>query len=124
MLRRRLFYHAGDPWRARLALKVELIDAYGGRRAVVFDTEDVLETMKLHEIQREADETLEAFRNMIDFGPEGWVPTERYDEAMTRSNQDKEDTLAAAMSVEERAEIVGHWPFHDLHVENTFDELS
>jgi len=50
----------------------------------VFDAEDVCETMKLDEVPRRADETLEACQNMIGFGPEGWVPTEDYEEAMVR----------------------------------------
>lgn len=32
--------------------------------------------MELEEVERGADETLEACRNMISFGPEGWVPIE------------------------------------------------
>ncbi|KAJ7775916.1 protein kinase subdomain-containing protein PKL/CAK/Fmp29, partial [Mycena maculata] len=81
MLRRRLFYHAGDPWEGEtLALKVALIAATENWETltgtcapcpVVFDAEDVRETMKLDKVQREADETLEACRNMIGFGPEG-----------------------------------------------------
>jgi len=118
MLRRRLFYYAGDPWEGEtLALKVALIEATenwdtltggGAPCPVVFDAEDVRETMKLDEVQREADETLEACRNMIGLGPEGWVPTEHYEEAMTRSKQLKEDAWAAATSAEERAEIAAH----------------
>jgi hypothetical protein len=106
VLRRRLFYHASDPWEGEtLALKVALIQATenwetltggGAPCPVVFDAEDVRETMKLDEEQRGADETLEACQNMIGFGPEGWVPTEHYEEAMTRSKQLKEDALAAA----------------------------
>ncbi|KAG7088307.1 hypothetical protein E1B28_012317 [Marasmius oreades] len=73
--------------------------------------------MKLDKVQREADETLETCRNMIAFGPEGWVPTEHYEEAMARSKQLKEDTLAAATSAEERAEIATHWLLDDMDEE-------
>ncbi|KAJ7485197.1 protein kinase subdomain-containing protein PKL/CAK/Fmp29 [Mycena galericulata] len=127
MLRRRLFHHASDPWEGEtLALKVALIEATenwetltggGAPCPVVFDAEDVRETMKLDEVQREADETLEACRNIIGFGPEGWVPTKHYEEAMIRSKQLKADTLAAAMSAEERAEIAAHWPLDDTDEE-------
>jgi len=54
---------------------------------------------------------------MIGFGPEGWVPTEHYEEAMVRSKQLKEGTLAAAMSAEEQAEIAAHWPLDDMDEE-------
>jgi len=38
------------------------------------------------------------------------VPAEHYEEAMARSKKLKEDGLAAAESVEERAQIAAHWP--------------
>jgi hypothetical protein len=97
VLRRRLFCHASDPWEGEtLALKVALIEATenwemltGGSAPcpVVFDAEDVRETMELDEVQRRADENLEALGNIIGFGPEGWVPTRHYEEAMAHSKQ-------------------------------------
>jgi len=50
--------------------------------------------MKLDAVQRGADEAQEACRNLIGFGPEGWVPTERYEEAMARNDQLTEGPLA------------------------------
>ncbi|KAI6017895.1 protein kinase subdomain-containing protein PKL CAK Fmp29 [Pisolithus marmoratus] len=124
MLRRRLFCHANDPWEGEtLALKVALIEATenwetltgGGLPCpVMFDAEDVRETMKLDAEQRGADETLEACWNMIGFGPEDWVPAEHFEEAMTRSRQLKKDALAEAKSEEERAQIAAHWPLDDM----------
>jgi hypothetical protein len=127
MLRRRLFCHASDPWEGEtLALKVALIEATenwetltggGAPCPVVFDAEDVREMRELDEVQRGVDETLEACRNMIGFGPEGWVPTEYYEEAMARSKHLKEDVLAEARSDEERAEIAAHWLMDDMDEE-------
>ncbi|THH18002.1 hypothetical protein EW146_g2913 [Bondarzewia mesenterica] len=127
ILRRRLFYHAGNPWEGEtLALKAALIEAAekwetltggGAPCPVVFDAEEVRETMKLDAVQRGADETLEACRNMIGFGPEGWVTTEHYEDAMTCSKQLKEDALAATTSAEERAEITAHWLLDDMDEE-------
>ncbi|KAG6329006.1 hypothetical protein ID866_10083 [Astraeus odoratus] len=127
ILRRRLFYHAGDPWEGEtLVLKVALIEAMenwetltggGAPCPVVFDAEDVRETMKLDAFQRRSDRNLEMCQNIIGFGPEGWVPTEHYEDAMTRSKWMKEKALAAAKSAEERAEIAGHWPFDDMDEE-------
>ena len=57
---------------------------------IVFDAEDVRKTKEL----RGADETLEACQNMIHFGPEGWVPAKRYEEAARRRKQLKMDALA------------------------------
>ena len=127
-LRHRLFTHAGNPWEGEtLALKVALIEATenwetltggGAPCPVVFDAEDVRETMKLKEVQREADESLEVCWNAIGLGPESWVPTRRYEEAMTRSRKLKTDGFAVEMSVEERAEIAAHWPFDDMDEED------
>jgi hypothetical protein len=124
MFLRRLFYHASDPWEGEtIALKVALIEATEkwGRLTrgsepcpVVFDVEDVRETMKLDAVQREADETFEACRAMIGFESEGWVSTTHYEEAMARGEQLKEDALAAATSAEERAEIMAHWFLDDM----------
>ncbi|KAI5114954.1 hypothetical protein M0805_002672, partial [Coniferiporia weirii] len=126
-LRRRLFCHASDPWEGEaLALKVALIQATknwetltggGPPCPVVFDHDDVRETMKLDAEQKEADEVLEACRDVIDFGPEGWVPVEHYEEAMAISEKLKEDGLAAAESEEERAQVAAHWPLDDMDEE-------
>ena len=124
VLRRRLFCHASDPWEGEtLALKVALIKAAknwetltgGGMPCpIAFDAEDMRETMKLDEVQRGRDETFEALQNLVGFGPEGWVPTEHYELAIAYSKQLKEDALAQATSVEERDEIVTHWPLDDM----------
>jgi hypothetical protein len=66
MLRRRLFHHASDPWEGEThALKIALIERTenwetltrgGAPCPVVFDAEDVRETMKLDKVQRRAQE--------------------------------------------------------------------
>jgi len=128
MFRHRLFCHASDPWEGEtLALKIALIRATknwetltggGPSCPVVFDAEDVRETMKLDAELRGADEAIELYQNLIGFGPEGWVPVEHYEEAMARSRQLKEGALAAAESEgEERAQIAAHWPFNDMDEE-------
>ena len=127
MFRRRLFCHASDPWEGEtLALKVALVQATknwktltggGPPCPIAFDPDDVRETMKLDAEQREADESLEACRDVIGFRPEGWVPAEHYEEAMTRSKKLKKDELAAAESEEERAQVAEHWPLDDMDEE-------
>ena len=84
---------------------------------IAFDPKDAHETMELDAEQREADECLEAFQDMIGFGPEGWVPVERYEEAMELGKELKEAGLAAAESEEEWAEILGHCPLDDIDEE-------
>ncbi|KAF8869729.1 protein kinase subdomain-containing protein PKL/CAK/Fmp29 [Mucidula mucida] len=125
VLRRRLFRYASDPWQGEtLALKVALIEATDKwktlmgedlRCPIVFDPGDAHETMKLDAEQKEADEALEACRDVIGFhGPEGWVPAEYYEEAMTRSRKIREDGLPAAESEVERVQVAAHWPFDDM----------
>ena len=85
LLRRRLYDEASYPWEGEtLELKVALMEATenwetltgGGTPCpVVFDAEDVHETMKLDKELREVDETVEACQNLIGHGPEGWVPS-------------------------------------------------
>ncbi|KAH9942760.1 protein kinase subdomain-containing protein PKL CAK Fmp29 [Amylocystis lapponica] len=124
LFRRRLFRHASGPWEGEtLSLKIALIDATenwemltGGVAScpVVFDPDDVRETRELDKEQREADASLEACRDVIGHGPEGWVPVEYYEEAMARSKKLKQDGLAAAESEAERAQVEAHWPFNDM----------
>ena len=131
VLRRRLFCHASDPWEGEtLALKVALIQATknwktltGGapQCPVVFEPDDVRETMKLDAEQQNrkgVDEAREVCQHVIGFGPEGWVPVEHYEEAMALSRKLKEDDgLAAAESEEERARVAAHWPLDDMDEE-------
>ncbi|KAF8321507.1 hypothetical protein F5887DRAFT_1275805 [Amanita rubescens] len=116
-----------DPWEGEtLALKVALIQATKNWKTltreglpypIAFDPEDARETMKLNAEQRKADEYLEAFQNMIGCGEEGWVPAERYEEAMALSKEVKEAGLAATESEEERAQVLAHWPLDDTDEE-------
>ena len=128
-LRSRLFSLASHPWEGEtLWLKVALIQAMehweeliGGEGGVpcpvVFDAEDVRQTMELNKEQEEAETAMEECRGIIGHGPQGWVPTEHYEEAMARSKQIKADTLAEATSEEERANMMEHWPWDDMDEE-------
>ena len=125
MLLRRLFCLADAPWEGEtLELKVALVQATqhwetlageGVPRPIAFDSEDVRETMKLLEVQREADELLEAVREKIGTsGPEDWVPAEHYEEAKARSEKLREVAFSAIEDDEERALNEAHWPFDDM----------
>ena len=124
VLRSRLFHHASYPWEGEtLELKVALIHATerwemltgeGAPCPVVFDAEDIRETTKLNELQGEADKAFEVWQNIFGLGSEGWVPTQHYEEAVALCKQTKEEALTGATSEEERAEIMGHWPWDDM----------
>ena len=118
------FNHAGNPWEGEtLELKVTLIRATevwealtgeGAAYPVVFDAEDARETMELNEVQKKADKAVEVWRVMLGLGPEGWVPTQDYEEAIALCKQMKEESLTEATTEEERAEIMVHRPWDDM----------
>ncbi|KAL5523379.1 hypothetical protein ACEPAF_1646 [Sanghuangporus sanghuang] len=124
VLRCRLFDHAGNPWEGEtLELKTALIRATerwetltgeGAPCPIVFDGEDVRETTKLNEVQGKADKAFEVWQNMLGLGPEGWVPTQHYEEAVALCKQMKEEALTEVTSEEDRAEIMAHWPWDDM----------
>jgi hypothetical protein len=51
---------------------------------------------------------------MFGLGPEGWVPASDYESAVALCKEAKEEGLMEALSEEERAEILGHWPWDDM----------
>ncbi|KAF8995944.1 protein kinase subdomain-containing protein PKL CAK Fmp29 [Cyathus striatus] len=124
MLRRRLFISARNPWDGEpLSLKVALIHAIeeweklteGGLPCpIMFDAEDVRETMKMVEIQKEGDKLTEMFLMALGIESEGWVSHEDYDKAVARNKEMKEGGLAPTESEEVRAIIASHWPWDDM----------
>lgn len=57
------------------------------------------------------------WQNMVGLGEEGWVLTEDYEDAVAFFEKKKEEALAGTKSAEERAEIMGHWPWDDMDEE-------
>ncbi|KAF2258835.1 kinase-like protein [Lojkania enalia] len=135
MLRRKLFDHASYPWEGdNVTLKVDLIhlmknwsniaapksSASGDARPpcpISFPEDEVSECVRLNAAQVEADEQLQACRDVIGIGPEGWVPLEQYEEIKQREIKLKADALEAAESGEERARLSEHWIFGDFDEE-------
>lgn len=128
VLRTRLFDHASKPWEGEtLELKVALISATeswetltnnkGAPCPVMFDPEDVRETMALDEAQRKGDQLLEMWQNMLSVGEEGWVPVQHYDEVLANCKQTKENVMAEVTEEEGRAELMAHWPWDDMDEE-------
>lgn len=131
-LRRKLFDHASSPWEGdNVTLKADLIDLSKNWSKIAtsqsstsddarppcpiaFSEDEVSECLRLHAAQVEADVQLQACRDVIGIGPEGWVPSEQYDEIKHRENKLKADALEAAESEEERAMLFEHWIFDDF----------
>ncbi len=128
-LRSRLYNYASYPWEGEtLELKLVLIEATemweelwgvvkGALCPVVFDADDVRETMELDEHQRKSDHSFEMLQGIIGHVPEGWVSTENYEEAMARCKMVKKQGVPQDMPDEERAEVLEHWPWDDMDEE-------
>lgn len=128
VLRNRLFECAGYPWEGEtIDLKAPLIQATQRWEAltgggvppcpIAFSAEDVRETMELNEKLGKADSAFGMWQNVFGVGPEGWVPAQCYKETLAHCRQVKEEVLEEAEGEEDRAEILGHWPWDDMDEE-------
>ncbi|KAF2827214.1 hypothetical protein CC86DRAFT_348483 [Ophiobolus disseminans] len=125
-LRRKLFEHASSPWEGdNVTLKADLIELSQNWSSVISRTNDnacpitvsdheVQECIRLNAAHVEADEQLQACRDVIGIGSEGWVPLGQYDEIRRRESTLKADALEAAESEEERRMLPVHWIFGDF----------
>lgn len=116
ILRRKLFDHASSPWEGdNVTLKADLVYLMENWSRIVtpelssrgdpeapslfsFPEDEVTECKRLHAAQIEADEQLQACRDIVGVGPEGWVPVEQYEEIKQRELKLKADALEAAES--------------------------
>jgi len=73
--------------------------------------------LRLQAAQVEADEQLQACRDIMGMGTEGWVPLEEYDGIKGRERQSRADTIEAAETEEERRALDAHWMFDDVDEE-------
>ncbi|KAF7125332.1 hypothetical protein CNMCM5793_001510 [Aspergillus hiratsukae] len=89
--KQQLFGHASDPWEG-----------------------DIDERLQLEEEQRDADDHMEKYRNVLGMTSDGWVPTERYSEAKRMSEKFKTDAILLVESEEDAAQIQRHWLFDDF----------
>ncbi|KAF1943375.1 hypothetical protein EJ02DRAFT_502228 [Clathrospora elynae] len=135
ILRRKLFDHASSPWEGdNVSLKTDLIhlernwsnittsssSTNNDARPpcpIAFSEDEVSESLRLNAAQADADEQLQACRDAIGIGPEGWVTSEQYNEIKGRESKLKADALEAAESEEERLRLCEHWIFDDFDEE-------
>jgi hypothetical protein len=132
-LRRKLFDHASSPWEGdNITLKADLIELEQNWSDMItsnlitsnegeplcpirFSEEEVKHYLHLNAAQVESDEQLQACRDAIGIGPEGWVPLDQYDELKQRESKLKADALEAAESDQERLMLQEHWIFDDFN---------
>ena len=65
----------------------------------------------------QASRGFEFLQSMCGVGEEGWVVNEDYEFAVDFLKKRKEEALVGAESVEEREEIMVHWPWDDVDEE-------
>jgi hypothetical protein len=132
VLRRKLFDHASSPWDGdSVILKADLICLTKNWSEVVppksstsddavvpcpitFSEDEMSECLRLHTAQMEADEQMQACRDVVGVETEGWVPVEQYDETKQRETKLRSDALVAAECEDERQKLCEHWIFDDF----------
>ncbi|EGD97726.1 phosphotransferase [Trichophyton tonsurans CBS 112818] len=115
-LRRKLFHHASEPWDGdNVTLKADLVSltakwqqltSSSGSEVpcpITFSDHEAAACVQLDSAQVEADEQLQACREAIGVGTEGWVPLALYEEVKQREVKLKANALDAAETEEERA---------------------
>jgi hypothetical protein len=85
--------------------------------SITFSEDEASECLRLHAAQIEADKQLQACRDVVGVGTEGWVPVGQYDETKQRESKLKSDALEAAGPEEERQKLRKHWIFDDFDEE-------
>lgn len=86
---------------------------------ILFSNEEENEALRLEAAQMEADEQLQACRDIIGIGTEGWVPVEQYEATKGRERKFKADTMETADIEEERRALEENWMFDDVDEENS-----
>lgn len=74
-------------------------------------------SLDLNAAQLEGNEQLPVCRDAIGIGPEGWMPSDQYEEVKQREGKLKADALEAAESGQERLVLQEHWIFDDFDEE-------
>jgi hypothetical protein len=126
-LRRKLFCHASDPLEGdNVTLKTDLIELTrnwsrivqaDGDCPIAYSQEESDNCLRLSDAQVEADQQLQACKDVVGVGPDGWVPREQYEGAKQRERKLKADALEAAESVAERMVVGENWIFDDFDEE-------
>jgi hypothetical protein len=125
-LKRKLLDHVGFPleghnitlkaelfqstknWSSITASSLSMNDDARPACPIVFQEDEVSECLRLDAGQAEADEQLQACRNTVGIGLDGWVPSKQYDEIKKHGGKLKADALEVADSEEERPRLCEH----------------
>lgn len=136
VLRRKLFEHASVPWEGdNITFKADLIKLsqnWSEMRTttttssssndakqppscpIQFSADEIKQSLHMHVEQLDSDQKLQACKDAIGMGSEGWVPIEEYENALQRTRLVKAGVLEAAEEEEDRRMIREHWMFDDF----------
>jgi hypothetical protein len=81
---------------------------------ITFEGDEERECLRLDELEQESEEQLEASKEMLGLGPEGWVSHENYEAAQAAIATMKAMCLEQAESEFERTAVRDHWVFDDM----------
>lgn len=99
------------------SVRVSIPGAADLRCPVEFSQDEVDECLRLAAAMDTADSQFQTAMDLIDAGPEGWVPVEHYEEAKRRTQQLLDGTLQEAENEQEVLEIQKNWIFDDFNEE-------
>lgn len=135
VLRRKLFEHASVPWEGdNITFKADLIKLSQNWSGIIsttttassndvkqppscpiqFSADEIKQSLHMHSEQLDSDQQLQACKDAIGMGSEGWVPIEEYENALQRTKLVKAGILQAAEEEEDRRMIEKHWMFDDF----------
>ncbi|KAK0268280.1 hypothetical protein LTS00_017612 [Friedmanniomyces endolithicus] len=131
LFRRRIFEHAAEPWEGNsIPLKADLIRLARHWSELVssrdpesepppscpftFKEKEVEKVLQAALKQEEVDGQIEILRNVIGAGSDGWIPNDKYNEAMAEASQLKAHAIESADDDFERETITKYWPFDDF----------
>ena len=124
--RRKIFQLASAPWQGdNIPLRSSLVFVKQNWQHVgapsdttpcpiTFTGDEEDECLRLDELEQGAEEQLEASKEMLGLGPEGWVSHENYEAAQAAIATMKAMCLEQAESEFERAAVRDHWVFDDM----------
>lgn len=127
LFRKKIYQNASAPWEGNsIPLKADMIllarnwpllarskENMPTQCPISFDEQEAEDTITKILEQENIDRQMGILRDAIGIGSDGWVPHDRYDDAVAQATAVKEDALRDADDEAERGMILRHWPFED-----------
>ena len=122
---RKIYNLSGAPWQGdNIPLKSSLIiikqrwhqiaASPDLPRPITYTEEEEHQCLRLDDLEREAAEQLEATKEMLGLGPEGWVSCDSYEAAKEAVARMKAMCLEQASTDIEKLAVRDHWVYGDM----------